>query len=165
MTTHNDQHVFKAGVRFEGAVTYGTDAVANDPPLKYVSQEILSADMTSGTTKTIALTGFPANITPEYCYVHTAAEVASSSMANTTGATVEVGTGGDPDALMGSISIFGAAAPVTGARGVELGKLATLTVNLKITATGPGTPNVTHLTGLQIKVVVGYRQVSATYPV
>ena len=165
-TNHNDLHVFRGGVRFEGAVSYGTGAVESSAPLRYVSQEILSEDMTTGTTKSIDLTGYPAdNIIPEYCYVHTALEVVSSSMANTTGATVEVGTAGDPDALMGAISVFAAPGPLTGARGVELGKQGSLgTIKLKVTATGPGTPNVIHLDDLQIKVVIAYREVSTTYP-
>lgn len=169
-TDYKDDKVFRGNCTFIGTVKYGATeaaAVSSKPPLQYVSQEILSADMTSGTTKTIDLVGISGLLIPEYCYVHTALEVASASMANTTGATVEVGTGGDPDALMAAISVFGAAAATSGARGVELGKLGTFAagaLKFKITATGPGTTNVTHISGLKIKVVIAYREVSATYP-
>lgn len=128
--------------------------------MRYVSQRIASSDVAvSGATQSIALTGEPAGSIPIAAYIECyATGGVSSTSGNTTGLTVEVGTAGDPDGYVKSVSIFGVTGKVTGAVqgdmiGCYRGADALL---LKLTATG-GTPNVAHIgDNLDLKIVVIY---------
>lgn len=126
---------------------------------RYVSQSITANDVTSGATQSIALTGEPTGAIPIAAYVecYPGAGV-SSSNGSTTGLTVEVGTAGDPDGYVKSVSIFGATSKVAnGVQGDMIGCYrGTDALFLKLTATG-GAPNVAHIAeNLYVKVVVIY---------
>lgn len=129
-------------------------------PLKrYVSQRISASDVTSGATQSIALTGEPAGAIPIAAYIECYAGAGvSSTSGNTTGLTVEVGTAGDADGYVKSVSIFGATGPVAnGVRGDMIGCYrGTDALILKLTATG-AVPNMAHIAeNLDLKVVVIY---------
>jgi len=136
-------------------------------PLKrYVSQRISASDVTSGATQSIALTGEPAGAIPIAAYIECYAGAGvSSTSGNTTGLTVEVGTAGDPDGYVKSVSIFGVTGKVVGGvRGDMLGCYrGTDALLLKLTATG-ATPDVAHIADdLDLKVVVIYQTAIDAY--
>ena len=126
---------------------------------RYVSQRIAMSDVTSGATQSIALTGEPAGSIPIAAYIECyATGGVSSSSGSTTGLTVEVGTAGDPDGYVKSVSIFGVTGKVVGAvRGDMIGGYRGAdALLLKLTATG-GAPDVAHIAeNLDLKIVVIY---------
>lgn len=137
------------------------------PIKRYVSQRIASADVAaSGATQSIALTGEPTGAIPIAAYIECyATGGVYSTSGSTTGLTVEVGTAGDPDGYVKSVSIFGATGPVAnGVRGDMIGCYrGTDALILKLTATG-GTPNVAHIANnLDLKVVVIYQTAVGAY--
>lgn len=141
----------------DGNAQYGetsSSPVIASPPY-YTSQVITQADFTSGSTKSIALTSPPTNMVPIGCYVVTTGTVAGNG-ASTNALTVEVGRSADPDSLMKSVSVFGAAGRKAGLRGDELNSLRVSdALEIKFTA-GGGAPNVTDITGLSLRVVILY---------
>lgn len=127
---------------------------------RYVSQRIAASDVIGGTaTQSIALTGEPAGSIPIAAYIECyATGGVASSNGSTTGLTVEVGTSGDADGYVKSVSIFGATGKVAGAvRGDMIGCYRGAdALLLKLTATG-GAPNVAHIAdNLDLKIVVIY---------
>lgn len=124
--------------------------------LTYTSQVITQADFTSGETKSIALVGEPTNILPIGCYVITTGGPVGGT-SNTSGLMVEVGTSGDPDSLMKSVSVFGAADRKGGGAGDDINSYRKAdALELKFTAGGTVTKNLTDITGLSIRVVLLY---------
>ena len=124
--------------------------------LTYTSQIVTQADFTSGETKSIALADEPTNIVPIACYVVTTGGPVIGTI-NTSGLTVEVGTSGDPDSLMKSVSVFGTAGRKGGARGDDVNSYRTAdALEIKFTSVGGVTKNLTDITGLSIQVVLLY---------
>ena len=108
-------------------------------PRWYTSQEIDFADLGSGATDTIALTGLPAGSWHVLAvHVETGAATTSSS-GDTTGLAIQVGhTGGNVDALVESTSIFGAASKKIAPPGVEVGGYVNLADALEVLFTATG---------------------------
>lgn len=124
--------------------------------LTYTSQVITQADLTTGATKVLALASPPTAMLPVGCYVITTGGPVASNNGSTTGLAVEVGVTADPDSLMKSVSVFGTAGRKGGARGDDLNSFRSAdALEIKFTATG-GAPNVTHITGLSLRVVLLY---------
>lgn len=124
---------------------------------RYVSQTITSAMLTpSGATKVIALTGAPVGAFILGCVVETAEEVTSST-GDTTGLEIEVGYTADPDSILKSLSVFGAAGIKTGPAtlGVTQGQYQAETLEVKFTATG-GAPDVEDIDDLALTVTILY---------
>lgn len=124
---------------------------------RYVSQVITSAMLTpSGATKIIALTDAPVGAFIIGTVVSSANAVTSSS-GSTTGLAVEVGYTADPDSVLKSLSVFGAAGIKTGPSSLGVSQLQyqAATLEAKFTATG-GAPDVTHIEGLALTITVLY---------
>jgi hypothetical protein len=164
-TQYRDDIEFKGPVTFEGEVDLSSATVTSPtgevPVKRYVSQRIAAADVAaSGATQSIALTGEPTGAIPIAAYVECySSGGVSSTNGNTTGLSVEVGTAGDADGYVKSVSIFGVTGPVAnGTRGDMIGCYrGTDALILKLTATG-AVPNVAHIAeNLDLKVVVIYQ--------
>lgn len=144
----------------DGQLLVGGEAVPLTVPGQvgvkaYTSQTITQADFTSGTTMIIALTGEPTAMIPIGCYVITTGGPVAGN-GDTTGLTVEVGRAADPDSLMKSVSVFGAAGRAGGLVGAELGSFRNAdALEIKFTATG-GDPDVVDITALSLRVVILY---------
>ena len=127
---------------------------------QYVSQKITEADLSSGTSCTVALVGEPTGMIPTACYVVTD-EATTSGNAATTGLSVEIGIVGDPDFHMASTSVFGAAGRKEAYRGVGLGGYRSAdAIIAKFTVTGGGSENCSHITNLSLRVVLRYQRVA-----
>ena len=124
-------------------------------PRWYTSQEIDFADLGSGATDTIALTGLPAGSWHVLAvHVETGAATTSSS-GDTTGLAIQIGhTGGNVDALVESISIFGAASKKVAPAGVEVGGYVNLAdaIEVLFTATGAGSEDLDHIDAMRLQV-------------
>lgn len=155
---------FDDDITFTGAVTLTpkTGAVQTQfIPKRYVSQLITQAALSSGATNTINLTGEPVGMIPLACYVMTD-EATTSGNAATTGLTAEVGISGDPDFHMVSTSVFGAASRKEAYAGVGIGAYrASDSIQLKLTAVGGGSENCSHITNLNMYVVLYYLEVAS----
>lgn len=164
-TIHDDDKTFNGAATFKGGVTIdpaSVSAASTFVPIKrYISQKITEADLSSGATCTVALTGEPTGMIPQACYV-VSDESTTSGNAATTGLTCEIGIAGDPDFLMVSTSVFGAAGRKEAYAGVGIDSYrASDALVAKFTAVGGGSENCSHITNLSLRVVVLYCPVSA----
>lgn len=124
---------------------------------RYVSPVITSAMLTpSGASKIITLTGAPVGAFILGTVVKTSGAVTSSN-GSTTGLSIEVGYTADPDSVLKSMSVFGAAGIKTGPASLGVSQLQyeANTLEVKLTATG-GAPDVTHIVGLGLTITVLY---------
>lgn len=164
-TNYDDDKVFNGSATFKGGITIDPSSVANAntfvPIKRYVSQLITQADLSSGATCTVALTGEPTAMIPQACYVVTDESTTSGNGA-TTGLTCEVGIAGDPDFLMVSTSVFGAAGRKEAYAGVGIGSYrAADAIVAKFTAVGAGSEDCDDISNLNLRVVILYYPVSA----
>lgn len=155
---------FDDDITFTGLVTLTpkTGAVQTQfIPKRYVSQLITQAALSAGATCTVALTGEPTGMIPLACYVVTD-ETTTSSSGDTTGLTVEIGIGGDPDFHMVSTSVFGAAGRKEAYAGVGIGAYrAADAIVAKFTAVGAGSEDCADISNLNMRVVLYYIEVAA----
>lgn len=80
----------------------------------------------------------------------------------TTGLAVEIGIAGDADAYMVSTSVYSTAGRKEARGGVELGGYRSAdAIVAKFTAAGGGSENCSHITNLNMRVVIEYIPVSA----
>lgn len=164
-TIHDDVKTFNGAATFKGGVTIDPASVsaANTfvPCKRYVSQLITQAALSAGATCTVALTGEPTAMIPQACYVVTT-DTTTSGDAATTGLTCEVGLAGDPDFLMVSTSVFGAAGRKEAYAGVGIDSYrAADPLVVKFTAAGGGSEDCADITNLNLRVVILYCPVSA----
>lgn len=165
MAKFQDSITFEQPVTLQGGVTIDPASVsaANTfvPMKRYVSQLITEADLSSGATCTVALTGEPTAMIPQAAYVVTSESTTSGNGA-TTGLTCEVGLAGDPDFLMVSTSVFGSAGRKEAYAGVGIDSYrAADPLVVKFTAVGAGSENCSHISNLALRVVILYAPVSA----
>lgn len=124
----------------------------------YTSSE-LNISLSGVATETIDLPGPQSAII--LGAVITTLGAVSSSNGSTTGLAAEVGIASDPDFLLQSLSVFGAAGKKQSLSGVGLGGYrAADTFQLKLTATG-GAPNVAHIEGFGAFVTIYYIEIAA----
>jgi hypothetical protein len=164
-TIHDDDKTFNGAATFNGGVTIDPASVsaanAMVPTRRYISQLITQAALTAGATCTVALTGEPTGMIPQACYVVTD-EATTSSSGDTTGLTCEVGLAGDPDFLMVSTSVFGAAGRKEAYAGVGIDSYrASDALVVKFTAVGAGSEDCADISNLNLRVVILYCPVSA----
>lgn len=164
-TIYADDKEFNGSATFKGGITIDPSSVSAGstfvPTLRYISQKITEADLSSGATCTVALTGEPTAMIPQAAYVVTDESTTSGNGA-TTGLTCEVGLAGDPDFLMVSTSVFGAAGRKEAYAGVGIDSYrASDALVVKFTAVGAGSENCSHITNLSMRVVILYAPVSA----
>lgn len=127
---------------------------------RWVSAQVTEADITSGTSQGIALSGFPTGVIPISAYL-IADEQATSGNGSTTGLTAQLGVSGatgvylNAGANLLSASTTGRLANYAGS---VLGSYrAADALLLTITATG-GAPDVDHISNFAMRVVVDYRR-------
>lgn len=164
-TRYDDDKDFHGASTFKGGITIDpatvSDANTFVPMMRYVSQLITQADLSAGATCTVALTGEPTAMIPQACYV-VSDESTTSGDGATTGLTCEVGLAGDPDFLMVSTSVFGAAGRKEAYAGVGIDSYrAADPLVVKFTAVGAGSEDCADITNLNLRVVVLYAPVSA----
>lgn len=122
----------------------------------WVSPAVTEASITSGTSQSITIPGFPAKVVPLGCYL-IADEAATSGNANTTTLTYALGVSGATGGYLASgVNVLTLTGPQSNGAGILVGCYrAADTLLLTITA-GGGAPNVSHITNLQVRAVVYY---------
>lgn len=152
-----------SGVEFACPVTFSAPSGSVQSQFvvqRYVSQLITQAALSAGATNTINLTGEPTAIIPIAAYVVTD-ETTTSSNGATTGLSAEVGISGDPNFLLESTSVFGAAGRKEAYAGVGMGGYRSAdAIQLKLTATGAGSEDCAHISNLNLYVVLYYISVA-----
>lgn len=164
-TNHDEDKTISGLLTLKGGLAIDPSSVANADTFvvekRYVSQLITQAALSAGATCTVALTGEPTAMIPRACYVVTD-EATTSSSGDTTGLTCEVGLAGDPDFLMVSTSVFGAASRKEAYAGVGIdGYRAADPLVIKFTAVGAGSEDCADISNLNLRVVILYTPVSA----